>query len=64
MPSDMRFEEVDLILKDYGFEHVNTKGTHFSYVKGDKQITIVKHHNKVKKWYLKSIRDILDLEED
>jgi hypothetical protein len=35
LPTDMRFEEVDLILKDHNFEIDNIKGSHFIYVNGD-----------------------------
>jgi len=62
LPTDMRFEEVDLILTDHNFELDNVRGSHFIYVNEDQQITFPKHKNKVTKYYLKMIVNKLDLE--
>jgi predicted RNA binding protein YcfA (HicA-like mRNA interferase family) len=59
-PREMRFKEVETILYNYGYELVNSRGSHFRFKKKDfPSITVVAHGNKVKKWYVKSISKIL-----
>ncbi len=63
-PTDMRFEEVELILKDCGYKRSHkTSGSHFVFSKDGKHISIPTKNNKVKKCYLNEIIDILGLEE-
>lgn len=65
-PAYYKFKDVIKVLKvlkEFGYKHTNTKGSHFIYEKGDEQITIVHHHKKVKKWYVKRLVELLDLEE-
>jgi len=63
LPPEMRFEEVIKVLEAFNWQLINTEGSHFIYAKGDVQITIVKHHSKVKRGYFREIVDILNLEE-
>ena len=64
-PVDMRFDEVKLILEDFGYicDAKNQTGSHFVFFKGDMQITIPAHNNIVKKIYLKKLIELLGLEE-
>jgi predicted RNA binding protein YcfA (HicA-like mRNA interferase family) len=61
-PWDMRYEEVRMLLKHYGFENVRTKGSHFLFTDGKHVISIPVHNNTVKKIYLEKIIKILKLE--
>ena len=59
-PREMRFKEVQAILYNYGYNLMNSKGSHFRFKKKDfPSITIVVHRNKVKKWYIKDMCKIL-----
>lgn len=59
-PRELRFNEVETILYNYGYVLVNSKGSHFRFKKeGFPSITIVSHNKKVKKWYIKDMSKIL-----
>lgn len=62
-PSDMRFAEIDLILKYFGFSHTGTKGSHFIYERGGESISIVKHGKNIKKYTLEELIELLNLED-
>lgn len=61
-PVDMRFDEIQKILKSHGFENVRTRGSHFIFTNNKNVITIPVHNNTVKKTYLEKIIEILELE--
>ena len=61
-PKDMRFDEIRTLLKNYGFENVRTKGSHFFFSDNKSVISIPVHNNTVKKIYLEKIIKILKLE--
>lgn len=63
LPSELRYEEVIKVLEAFDWQFINTDGSHFIYAKGDVQITVVRHHNKVKRGYIREIIEILNLEE-
>lgn len=65
IPSDMRFNEVVVILEAFGYKCGQSSGSsHFVYrKKGCHSITVPKENNKVKKCYLGDIISHLNLEE-
>lgn len=55
-PVELRFREAVSLLVHYGYRLVNSKGSHFRFKKSNQpSITIVVHHQKVKKWYIKDM---------
>jgi predicted RNA binding protein YcfA (HicA-like mRNA interferase family) len=63
-PVEMRTLPIIKVIESFGFQRKkNTTGSHFIFIKGDEMIEIVSHHNKVKRWYIRKIVDILKLEE-
>lgn len=59
-PVELRFQEVQTILYRFGYQLVNSKGSHFSFKKkGFPRIIIVVHGKKVKKWYIKDMASVL-----
>ncbi len=64
LPSQMRKEEVETVLKFFGYKRGRVRGDHFIYVKGEYEITIrIRKGRMVEKIYIKHLRDLLDLEE-
>ncbi len=65
IPLDMRFKEVDVVLRAFGFTTKQTSGSsHFVYRKQCcHPITVPKGNNKVKRCYIIKIIDLLNLEE-
>ncbi len=63
LPPEIRFDEVTNVLETFDWQLINTDGSHFIYTKGDVQITVVKHRNKIKRGYIREIIEILNLEE-
>lgn len=63
-PAEMRFEEVEKILKHEGWHLDRIKGSHHIFVKGTSTIVLPVHKGIVKREYLrKEIIGKLDLEE-
>lgn len=59
-PTELRFREVQTILYHFGYELMNSRGSHFRFKKKNfPSITIVVHNKKVKKWYVKAMAKIL-----
>lgn len=59
-PIELRFSEVEEILIAHRYRFINSRGSHFRFKKTNApSITIVVHHNKVKKWYIKRMCKIL-----
>ena len=63
LPAEIRFDEVDKLLDDFEFTPDNIEGSHYTYVRGEKILVIIKQKNKVNREYLKRIIDYLNLEE-
>lgn len=62
-PKNVRFEDLRLLLEDYGFELNRTKGSHHSFLGyiGDKKTTIViPYHRPLKEPYVKKVLSVLD----
>lgn len=64
-PSEVRFEEVRLLLETFGFEEVRSKGSHHSFRHPDgRKITIPKKGGQqVKGSYVRQIVELLKLED-
>ena len=63
-PSEMLSDDVEKVLIYFGYSTKNKPGSHFVYNKeGLPPIMIVKHHNKIGRWDIKKINEILNLEE-
>lgn len=60
-PKSVRFEELDKVLRNIGFERKQAgKGTsHYRYVLGTDQIVVPRHGNHVKEVYVKQVIEIL-----
>ena len=62
-PIDVRFETLQNLLYHKGYQLTHARGSHFRFKKeGKTSITLVVHHNKVKKWYVKKLITILSYE--
>jgi len=62
-PSDVRFEDLQGLLKDYGFELNRTKGSHHSfvgYVGGEKTTIVIPYKRPLKEVYVKKVLTILN----
>lgn len=59
-PTDIRFDILRRVLIAHGYILTNIKGSHYRFQKeGALAITIVSHHKKVKKWYIRTMLHIL-----
>ena len=64
LPPEMRFEDILKVLKYFGYKCKNVTGSHYTYYKvGNKPFTIVKDGKKIKKAYIRKIKEILNMEE-
>lgn len=63
-PAGATMQEVETLLKNFGFELARISGSHhiYEYDAGDiwKQVVVPLHGRKVKKAYVKQVVDILD----
>jgi len=60
-PVDMRIEEVINVMYHLGYEILNIRGSHYRFTHPKLSTMIIPVHNgKVKKWYLKDIKSILE----
>ncbi len=63
-PPEMRVEEVEKVLRHFGWEERNRRGSHVVYCKGKEILVVVeKRGRKVKTTYIKRIVERLNLEE-
>jgi predicted RNA binding protein YcfA (HicA-like mRNA interferase family) len=63
LPPEMRFEDVIMVLQEFGWSETNRYGSHFIYTKENHPpIPIAHHQKKVKRGYIKEIIELLDLE--
>lgn len=61
-PTDLRYGVAHNLLVNCGFNLVAKSGSHMKYRNNDnKTITIVTHNNKVGKFYIKDMINILNL---
>lgn len=61
MPSEVRFAEVRRLLERDGWRLLRIKGSHHSFGKpGFRNIVVPVHHDRVKPFYVKEIRKILE----
>ena len=58
-PKNVRFEEVCKILKDRGYDIINTKGSHYSFSNGQKTLTIVKPHGGNKFCHVIDVKEVI-----
>ena len=60
-PGNIRFEEVDALLRHEGFVLFNQRGSHCTYHRADgRLITIVKPHDKRKTCHPDDVRKLLE----
>jgi predicted RNA binding protein YcfA (HicA-like mRNA interferase family) len=62
-PKNVRFEELDVLLRSLGFEG-RQKGSHMTYTNGRHQITVPIHKPFIKPIYIKLVLQLLDELED
>lgn len=58
-PKNVRFEELDVLLRALGFEG-RQKGSHMTYTNGQQQITVPVHKPFIKPIYIKLVLEIID----
>ena len=57
MPSEVRFAEVERLVRKHGWHHVRTRGSHFVFQLPDGTVfSIPVHHGKVKYHYVREIK--------
>lgn len=62
-PKNIRFEDLQRLLEDYGFELKRTKGSHHAFIGyvGDEKVTlIVPYHRPLKEVYVKQVLSLLE----
>jgi predicted RNA binding protein YcfA (HicA-like mRNA interferase family) len=62
-PRNVRFEALQRLLEDYGFELRHSKGSHHSFVGyvGEQKVSVVVPYRRpLKEVYVKKVLDILD----
>jgi len=66
LPNGMRLKEIALLLKYYGYDQDNTKGSHWTFIRGEKVKTVpTKNGRVVTKHYLGEIRqNIIECQEE
>lgn len=63
-PPDAGFEDVRLLLEQFGWKHARTEGSHVTFIKTDEiPIVVPIHKRKVKRRYLDNLCDRLGLDE-
>ncbi|MCS7069239.1 MAG: type II toxin-antitoxin system HicA family toxin [Meiothermus sp.] len=65
LPPEMRYEEVERVLRAYGFEEVRSSGSHHLFRHPDgRMLTVPKHRGQVvKATYLKKVLEAIGEEE-
>ena len=65
LDKDIRFDEIEKVMKHYGFRVRNPRGgsSHYIFDNGKTKITIPKH-TPIKLVYIKMVRDIIEMEMD
>jgi predicted RNA binding protein YcfA (HicA-like mRNA interferase family) len=58
-PKNVRFEELCNLLKDRGYDIINTKGSHYSFSNGQKTLTIVKPHGGNKFCHVLDVKEVI-----
>jgi len=63
-PPEARFEEINYVLKAFGYQEVRIKGSHHVFENDEGDIIVVpkKGGKKVKRTYIEEIIKLLDLE--
>ena len=61
-PKNVRFDDLDQVLRDYGFRRRQPRGgsSHYFYFLGDKRLTIPMKRTFVKTVYVKRILSMLE----
>lgn len=61
-PVNVRFEDLDLLLRDYGFERRQPRGgsSHFIYSKGELRMTVPMKRPFLKAVYVKQVLKLLE----
>ena len=63
LDKDLRFEEIRKVLEYFGYEAINSGGSHYTFrKKGCRKITIPKH-KVIKTVYIELVKDIVEEEE-
>ena len=58
-PKNIRFEDLCNVLKDRGYDIINTKGSHYSFSNGQKTLTIVKPHGGNKFCHVLDVKEAI-----
>ena len=61
-PKNVRFEELDRLLLDFGFVRKQPRGvsSHFTYVRGQQRLTIPMNRPHLREVYVKNVLKFLD----
>lgn len=63
LSTELRFDEIRKVLEHYGYSCSNTGGSHYVFRKEDSEPITIPVHGKIKKQYIKDVRDIIEREE-
>jgi len=63
-PKNVRFEELEGLILNHGYEKAAGKGSHNTYVKGDKVITLVRPHGSKKFCHPLDVKGVLEALEE
>ena len=65
MPSEMRFAELRRLLEQAGYQLVRVHSSHHIFARaGQLPLSIPVHHGKVKAFYVRQVKKILQAESD
>ena len=60
-PKHVRFEGLIKVLKDGGYDIINTKGSHYSFSNGETTLTIVRPHGSNKFCHVQDVKAVIRL---
>lgn len=58
-PKHVRFEDLVKVLKDKGYDIINTKGSHYSFYNGEITLTIVRPHGGNKFCHVQDVKEVI-----
>ncbi len=63
-PKDVKFSDLVILLKEFGFDLKRIKGSHHVYNRDDVTFIVPVHKNRIKEIYVKRILSLIEKFED
>ena len=63
-PKDVKFSDLVILLKEFGFDLKRIKGSHHVYNRDDVTFVVPVHKNRIKEIYVKRILSLIEKFED